>query len=82
MRHKHWTAAILILALGFLLGIGASAIGRERHPVIYKAQKQLRNAKETLEHGAHDFGGHRVKAIEHIDAALDELHTALDFDKD
>jgi hypothetical protein len=82
MKKNPWCTAILILALGFLLGIGTSAVGRERHPVIYKAQKQLKNAKETLEHGARDFGGHRVKAIEHIDAALDELHTALDFDKD
>ena len=77
---KSGTAAVLI-ALAFLLGFGAASFAREAHPLIHKAEKQLHNAKDTLEHAAHDFGGHRVKAIQHIDEALDELHQALAFDK-
>jgi hypothetical protein len=55
---------------------------RERHPEIRTAIRQLQAAKAGLQkYGAHDFGGHRVKAIEHIDQALAELHEALEYDK-
>ena len=32
----------------------------------------MRAAKRHLEQAAHDFEGHRVKAIEHLDAAIRE----------
>jgi hypothetical protein len=55
---------------------------RERHPEIRAAMRQLQSAKEGLvKYGAHDFGGHRVKAIDHIDQALSELKQALAYDK-
>ncbi len=82
MNLRRFAAILAILALGFLLGFGASSLAREPHPAIHKAQKQLMNARNTLEHAAHDFGGHRVKAIQHIDAALDELQQALNFDRE
>ena len=55
---------------------------RERHPEIRTAMRQLEAAKAGLQkYGAHDFGGHRVKAISHIDEALAELKEALQYDK-
>ena len=54
---------------------------RERHPEINKALRKLRAAKEDLEKAAHDFGGHRVAAIQAIDQAIRELEAALQFDK-
>ena len=54
---------------------------REHHPEIHKAMKKLRGAKQDLEKAAHDFGGHKAKAIGAIDHALEELQEALDFDK-
>jgi hypothetical protein len=56
-------------------------VHHEHHPEIHKAMRKLRGAKQDLEKAAHDYGGHRVKAIAAIDAALEELHAALDFDK-
>ncbi len=53
----------------------------ERHPEIHKAMRKLRGAKQDLEKAAHDFGGHKAKAIEAIDQALVELRAAIDFDK-
>jgi hypothetical protein len=32
-----------------------------------------------LEGAQHEFGGHRAKAVEHINQALDELKEALKF---
>jgi len=56
--------------------------GREEHPVIEESIRQLEHVKDELEHkAAHDFKGHRVAAIRHIDQALDELYTALEVDK-
>jgi hypothetical protein len=55
---------------------------REEHPVIEESIRQLEHVKDELEHkAAHDFKGHRVAAIRHIDEALHELHTALEVDK-
>ena len=50
-------------------------------PEIHKAMRKLRGAKADLEKAAHDYGGHRVKAIAAIDEALGELKEALEADK-
>lgn len=42
------------------------------HPHITEALEAMRNAKHHLETAAHDFDGHRVKAIEHLDQAIKE----------
>jgi hypothetical protein len=42
------------------------------HPHIHAALEAMRNAKGHLETSAHDFHGHRVKAIEHLNQAIHE----------
>jgi hypothetical protein len=42
------------------------------HPHIDAALEAMRNARHHLDDAAHDFHGHRVKAIEHLDAAIHE----------
>jgi Ni/Co efflux regulator RcnB len=54
---------------------------KEKHPEIEAAVHHLREAKNSLEHANHDFGGHRAKAIEHVNQALAECEQALSFDK-
>jgi Spy/CpxP family protein refolding chaperone len=54
----------------------------ESHPVIQEAIKELEHTKALLvKEAAHDFQGHRTKAVQDIDQALQELHTALQADK-
>lgn len=53
----------------------------EKHPEIRAAIGHLREAKQNLEHAAHDFGGHRAKALEHVNQALEECEAALNFDR-
>jgi hypothetical protein len=55
--------------------------GKERHPEIRDAIRALENARNHLQKGAHDFGGHRVKALEHVNQALEECRQALQYDK-
>jgi len=57
------------------------AAQRERHPEMMRALQSLQQAKNELQHSAHDFGGHRVKAIQETDEAIREVREALRFDK-
>jgi hypothetical protein len=57
------------------------AVHHDHYPEIHKAIRKLRGAKADLEKAAHDYGGHKVKAIEAIDHAIAELNQALDFAK-
>ena len=53
----------------------------ERHPHIRKSIHELREARKELKTAAHDFGGHREKAVEAIDVAIKQLENALKYDK-
>ncbi|PYO96391.1 MAG: hypothetical protein DMD60_10610 [Gemmatimonadetes bacterium] len=55
---------------------------QEPHPEINAAIRALEAARLHLQRAAHDFGGHRVKAIRAIDAALMQLRLALKYDKE
>jgi len=59
-----------------------AAAPAERHPEIREALAALRRAKEQVEHAAHDFGGHRVEAIEATNQAIKQLEICLKYDKD
>ena len=59
----------------------AAAAAAERHPEIRDAIAALRNARQHLEHGAHDFGGHRDDAIKAVDNAIHQLQICLQYDK-
>jgi len=51
----------------------------EDHPDMRAAISHLREAKNSLEHAAHDFGGHRSKALTHVNEALEECEKAMAF---
>ena len=53
--------------------------GERRHPRIHAAIVALNDARKDLERAAHDFGGHKKKALERIDLAKDELEICRDF---
>jgi len=55
----------------------AAAAMPERHPHIDDALESMRAAKHHLESAEHDFGGHRVKAIEHLDRAIREAEICM-----
>lgn len=69
------------------LGLGSAGVPvagqekKERHPHIHAALKELKEARKELKEADHDFGGHRVEAIEAIDKAIVQLEKAAKFDK-
>jgi len=70
------TIVVLLLAMS-----PASLVAAEPHPQIRAAMRALENAKDHLQHAAHDFGGHRVEAIRAIDDAHRQLEMCLQYDK-
>jgi hypothetical protein len=67
-----------------LLTIGTIAVPRTANtapppefPHTRAAANELREAKNELEHAAHDFRGHRADAVRATDAALREINAAI-----
>ncbi len=48
------------------------------HPHIDEALEAMRAAKHHLESADRDFHGHRVKSIEHLNAAIHEAEVCLE----
>ncbi len=49
----------------------------EPHPHIKDALEAMRAAKHHLESAEHDFDGHRVEAIKHLDQAIHEAEICM-----
>jgi hypothetical protein len=63
----------------FILGMSTPAFTRLDHPRIRAARGHLERAREELQGAAHDFRGHRVKAIVHVNKALADCDRAIEF---
>lgn len=52
----------------------------EPQPMMKEGLEHLQKAKEALKKGTSDKGGHRVKAIELIDKAIEQVEKGIKFD--
>ncbi|HJT07233.1 MAG TPA: twin-arginine translocation signal domain-containing protein [Stellaceae bacterium] len=68
-------------AAGLALVAGIGSAHAEPHPALRSAINALERARNDLQHAAHDFGGHRVEAIQSIDRALEQLRIAMRYDR-
>ena len=59
----------------------AASPAPQRHPRIAEAIRLLQGAKRELEAAPEEFHGHRVKAIGHINQAIEECQKALEAGK-
>jgi hypothetical protein len=57
--------------------VPAVAAMPEKHPHIDEALESMRAAKKHLEMAEHDFDGHRVKSIEHLNQAIHEAEICM-----
>jgi len=64
---------------GLMLSLSMPSNAFARHPEIERALGALHDAKEHLQHAAHDFGGHRGDAIQAIDEADRQLRICLQY---
>src|SRR5438128_2350182 len=54
---------------------------KEGHPELMRALRTLQRAKTDLMRANRDFGGHRAKAAELTEQAIQEVQAAIQFDK-
>ncbi len=66
------------MLVAFILGMSTPAFTQRDHPRIRAARAALEHAKEELRGAAHDYRGHRAKAIEHVDRAIAECDRAIE----
>ena len=65
--------------LGLLLPTRARAAADQPH--MKAALDALRLAKRELEAASADKGGHREKAIEHVNQAINQVERGIEFDR-
>ncbi len=54
----------------------SSPFQKDKPAELDRAEQALRTAQGELAHAGGDWGGHKVQAMKHIDAALKELEQA------
>jgi hypothetical protein len=79
--NKMLTATMCALLVGSTLAVtrtdALAQSAQVQHPYIYNGYSLLSRARYVLNHGKHEFGGHRTAAINHIDQAIAELKLAI-----
>src|SRR5262245_32029435 len=78
-----WKASTMALTAAMAMGIGSSAIGTaeaDPQPTMVAALERLNGAKQKLEAAQHDKGGHRAKALQLTNDAIEEVKKGIAFD--
>ena len=68
---------VTIMAVFIFCGT-VSFVLAQRQPHMEEALRALQQAKFQLEKAAHNKGGHRVKAIQLIDQAMEEVRLGME----
>lgn len=77
------TRKILSVVLAAVLTIGCTAsICIADEPHMRAALERLREAREHLEKATPDKGGHREKAIEHVNRAIEQVEKGMKFSEE
>jgi hypothetical protein len=66
-----------VVAAVALLGFAVPRAAAVDHPRMHAALYEMRHARTELKEANHDFGGHRAKALEALDAAITQVEKAL-----
>jgi hypothetical protein len=84
MQKNIWKALIVFaVVIALAVPLARFAVSAEEHPIIHDAIDRVQGARDILVNDAdRDFRGHRAKAVDHLNAALSELHQALESDHD
>jgi hypothetical protein len=67
-------------SLAVMLCLAAPIAFADPQPKMKEALEHLKNAKAALQAGTSDKGGHRVKAIDKVNEAIEQTEKAIAFD--
>ena len=74
------TLAICALVVGaFCFGksFSASSVKMDEFPELTAAKNHMLQAKTNLQKAASDFGGHKAKAMDHLEKAIGNIDDAI-----
>lgn len=75
-------AAGVVCTVAVLLSLSLTprvkAAAPQRYPEMHAALRHLEQARDALTNAAHDFHGHRAKALQQTGKAIDEVNKALE----
>ena len=69
-------AFVATLSLGTAVGVAVAD-----QPFMHNALRDLRNAKNALENGSDDHGGHRVEALRLTNDAIHEVEEGIRWER-
>jgi uncharacterized protein HemX len=70
---------VIALVLGLLIGAGEGSWAAINQPHMMAALEALQKAKMELEMAEHNKGGHRVKALELVQKAIEQTKKGIEF---
>jgi hypothetical protein len=68
---------IIVLIIGFFFGATVGSWAAIHQPHMMAALEALQKAKVELEAGEHNKGGHRVKALEIVQRAIEQTRKGI-----
>ena len=71
---------VLFTVIALVIGFAAGSAFAERQPHMQAALRTLRNAQQQLDKAEPDKGGHRVKAIQLVNDAINEVRAGIAYD--
>ena len=78
---KNWMLGGALFVCGVLVGqLKINSAQAEPQPMMRKALRNLEEAKANLQNANDDKGGHRVKAKQLVDEAIDQVQKGIAFD--
>ena len=69
---------IIVLVIGLLAGTAIGSWAGIHQPHMMAALDALKTARAELEMAEHDKGGHRVKALEHVNKAIEQTRKGIE----
>ena len=74
-------STVIAVVVAFVLGGFTQSAFAEKQPKMEEALVHLRYALASLEAATHDKGGHRAKAMELTQKAIEEVNKGIAFDE-
>ena len=72
-------AAVVLAGAGLLFS--SAPVARADQPHMHSALRALENAERELSAAEEDKGGHRANALQHVRAAIAEVHEGIGYDR-
>jgi len=79
LRHMSWFKRFFCAAAAFAVAFAIGCATGRGQPHMVAALDELRAARGELQVAAADKGGHRVRAIELVDDAIEQTRRGIDY---